>query len=216
MKKIMFNDRYALTQAVLDGRKTQTRRVIPKSTWAKVGEFMVDYYNQTFDSLTVQEALEQYFFLEKIGKLPYNVGEVVAVAQSYKDAGFHPDTQMEQKIRGSKTGGVMHLPIRYVGGWTNKLFVRADLLPHRVRITDVRVERLNDISEVDIKFEGIDGVVGYRGGYYLEYGIKTDKGWLKLGNTSREAYAALIDKISGKGTFQSNPYVFAYTFELVK
>ena len=28
MKKIMFNDKYSLTQAVLDGRKTQTRRVI--------------------------------------------------------------------------------------------------------------------------------------------------------------------------------------------
>lgn len=29
MKKIMFNDRYGLTQAVLDGRKTMTRRIIP-------------------------------------------------------------------------------------------------------------------------------------------------------------------------------------------
>lgn len=27
MKKIMFNDRYGLTQAVLEGRKTQTRRI---------------------------------------------------------------------------------------------------------------------------------------------------------------------------------------------
>lgn len=29
MKKIMFNDRYGLTQAVLNGRKTMTRRIIP-------------------------------------------------------------------------------------------------------------------------------------------------------------------------------------------
>lgn len=28
MKKIMFNDRYGLTQAVLEGRKTQTRRIL--------------------------------------------------------------------------------------------------------------------------------------------------------------------------------------------
>lgn len=27
MKKIMFNDKYSLTQAVLDGQKTQTRRM---------------------------------------------------------------------------------------------------------------------------------------------------------------------------------------------
>lgn len=33
---------------------------------------------------------------------------------------------------------------------------------------------------------------------------------------AREAYATLIDRISGKGTFESNPYVFVYEFELVK
>lgn len=35
-------------------------------------------------------------------------------------------------------------------------------------------------------------------------------------NTPREAYAALIDRISGKGLFQSNPYVFVYEFTLIK
>ena len=34
--------------------------------------------------------------------------------------------------------------------------------------------------------------------------------------TRRIAYAALIDKISGKGTWASNPYVFVYEFELIK
>ena len=29
MKKIMFNDRYGLTKAVLEGKKTMTRRIIP-------------------------------------------------------------------------------------------------------------------------------------------------------------------------------------------
>ena len=38
----------------------------------------------------------------------------------------------------------------------------------------------------------------------------------ELSTTPREAYAALIDKISGKGTWASNPYVFVYEFELVK
>lgn len=34
--------------------------------------------------------------------------------------------------------------------------------------------------------------------------------------TAKEAYAALIDKISGKDTWESNPWVFVYDFELVK
>lgn len=32
MNKIMFNDKYGLTQAVLDGRKTQTRRVVSQNS----------------------------------------------------------------------------------------------------------------------------------------------------------------------------------------
>ena len=42
MQKIMFNDRYGLTQAVIEGRKTMTRRLIPNEffgfsweTWGK-------------------------------------------------------------------------------------------------------------------------------------------------------------------------------------
>lgn len=37
-----------------------------------------------------------------------------------------------------------------------------------------------------------------------------------VADTPREAYAALIDRISGKGTWESNPFVFAYEFERVK
>lgn len=31
-----------------------------------------------------------------------------------------------------------------------------------------------------------------------------------------DAFATLIDKVSGKGTFDSNPWVFVYEFEIVK
>jgi hypothetical protein len=34
--------------------------------------------------------------------------------------------------------------------------------------------------------------------------------------TPQQAYAALIDKINGKGTWQSNPFVWVYEFKLIK
>lgn len=37
-----------------------------------------------------------------------------------------------------------------------------------------------------------------------------------IGRSPKEAYAALIDALSGKGTWESNPYVFAYDFDLTK
>lgn len=47
--------------------------------------------------------------------------------------------------------------------------------------------------------------------------IKLNWAYAKNGfDTPREAFAALIDKVSGKGTWESNPYVWAYEFELMK
>jgi len=83
MKKIMFNDKYELTEAVLSGRKTQTRRIIPQSVIEKVEKFGREYFAGTLDSLTGIDLFNHYFFTEKLGRLPFSVGEVVAIAQSY-------------------------------------------------------------------------------------------------------------------------------------
>lgn len=208
MKKIMFNDRYGLTESVLSGRKTQTRRIIPKYALEKVDKFMVDYHNATFDVLTEMEALQQYFFIENIGKLPFKVGEVVAIAQSYKDCGYGecaPIVSLDEN--GIATFGSD-------AGSYNKMFVKADLMPHRIRITNVRVERLQDISDEDCIKEGIEWDHKAQR-FYVRYDSKKhSRMW--FANSPRESYSALIDSISGKGTWDSTPYVFVYDFELVK
>ena len=99
-------------------------------------------------------------------------------------------------------------------GFFNKMFVRADLMPHQIHITNVRVERLQDISEEDAIAEGIT----YAGLFYEDYGepMFIIEGCKQAFGSAKDAYAWLIDKISGKVTWQSNPYVFVYDFELVK
>lgn len=189
MKKILFNDKYCLTQAVLNGEKTMTRRVlrdnVPLGNWD-----------------------------ETIKHLPYKVGDIIAIAQPYKDIIESLPMYSDAIL------GVDGMPRKeFKAGWTNKMFVKADLLPHHIRITDVKVEYLQDISDDDILREGI-----YPQRFFnkVEYVFAT-KGklnntpvyWLKTFPTPREAFAALIDKISGKGTWESNPWVVAYSFELV-
>ena len=180
MKKIMFNDRYGLTEAVLSGRKTMTRRLVPDGTPCGCWSETVKYSR-------------------------YQVGEVVAVAQSYKDCGNFPeDGQYDED-------GYPIMPKN--SGYFNKMFVRADLMPYHIRVTNVRVERLQDIFNEDCIKEGI--VKRYDCGGIPYYKLNPNDGAL-IYRTPREAYAALIDKISGKGTWESNPYVFVYDFELVK
>lgn len=195
---------------MLAGRKIQTRRIIPQSVIDNVNDFHRRYFAQTLDALSPAEAFNQYFFIEKIGKLPYKLGEVVAVAQSYKDADVHFIPEEDDEF------GCHNFPAEQISGWTKKKFVRAALMPHRIRITNVRVERLQDISDEDCLAEGvIKGRVGSADTHYMVayYPPGMNK---EPCCTPREAYAVLIDRISDKDTWKSNPYVFVYDFELIK
>ena len=167
MKKIMFNDKYSLTTAVLEGRKTMTRRL----------------YSPT-------------------KPLPFLLNEgPIAIAQPYKD------------IEGLEN-------MRDEAGYNNKMFVKANIMPHWITITDERKERLQDISDEDCLREGIietsvgitnevDEVETIKKAYMIP-------NYTKLFYTPKAAFATLIDKVSGKGTWKSNPYVIVYTFQLIK
>ena len=192
----MFNDRYGLTQAVLDRRKTMIRLII-KGEFEKVIAYHANggwcFLADTKDGETI--VLEpQYLECEK-----------VAVAQPYKDTdvlsfnAYLPD------------GLKRHKEMLISAGYRNKMFVRADLMPHRIRITNIKVERLQDISDVDAIKEGI-----YDANDFLNPGAYTYFGSTNTFKTPREAFADLIDRISGKGTWNRNPWVFAYEFELIK
>lgn len=207
MKKILFNDKYGLTQAVLEGRKTQTRRIIDIDE-EELTLFQTIYYNQAFDFLEGKDLIEAYFD-NYPKKIPCKKGEIVAVAQSYKDAGID-FIQCDLRPKYShKWGHTCNMK-----GWSNKMFVQPEVMLHQIRITKVRIEKLQDISDEDCLAEGIE-FDGKAQSFYCGFNSSTNsKIW--LGYTPREAYSALIDKVGKKGDWQSNPYVFVYEFELVK
>lgn len=210
-KKIMFNDKYSLTQAVLDGRKTMTRRIIKCPRTFK-GEWVAGFniHRRHSDKKIVgwpcmYDADEREFDMGEIFP-KYKVGEVVAIAQSYLDLSLAEVSQW--KSNGNKT------TINSLAGWTNKLFTKAELMPHHIRITNIKIEKLQGISDKDCLKEGIyKGQCGSADTHFMDaYYYKGD---IQPYCTPREAFAALIDKVSGKGTWESNPYVFAYEFELI-
>lgn len=183
MKKIMFSDKYCLTKAVLDGTKTMTRRVLKEGT--PLGNWE-----------------------ETAKHLPYKVGDIVAIAQPYKDI---IECMAEYSDIIINVDGSINR--EYKAGWTNKMFVKANLLPHHIRITDVKIKRLQDISDDDIIQEGVWQFYNNKNLFYVSknIGYAPDVAFL----SAREAFWYLIDNISGKGTWDSNPWVVAYSFELV-
>lgn len=191
MKKIMFNNKYGLTQAVLDGRKTMTRRISKEQIRNSV------FWKSGYESIHGYEI-----------KPIYKISELVAIAQCYESLGMNPEIALNDR-----DGIGFYTKTKFAPGWKNKMFVRADLMPHHIRITNIKIERLQNISDEDCFKEGI---------------FKWDAGQKDIPfysfhnadipdyNDPRDAFAALIDKVSGKGTWESNPYVFVYEFELIK
>jgi hypothetical protein len=208
-KKIMFNDKFCQTFSVLAGMKTMTRRVlkVPKTCNGK------EVYS--FNILTNNAGTQCVFLVDENGgvldswKPHYEVGEVVAIAQSYKEV--YPNADFEM------VGDVF---MKESPGWTNKMFVKADLMPHHIKITSVKVERLQDISKEDCLKEGIIFIESLSIGddaYFFAVKRKVRQMYdniLKFFSSPQRAYADLIDKISGRGTWKRNPWVVAYSFEL--
>lgn len=203
MKKIMFNDRYGLTQAVLEGRKTQTRRIV----YTQNGFVVFDGEDFQLKKLDNGQALLT-LCNNRFKTARYKIGETIAIAQKYEDL-----IKNDEFYRLCGIHGMPLECIKYEKGCTNKMFVRADLMPHHIRITRIRVERLQDISDEDCLEEGIWTRTGR---WYCYDIIKRGEEYYDPYPDPREAYSVLIDRISGEGTWESNPWVFVYDFELVK
>lgn len=219
MKKILFNDKYCLTQAVLEGRKTMTRRVITYPSRFR-GQNVAGYFVCRRPSGKIVEVCmydEDERVIDDGLILPkYKVDEVVAIAQSYRDVeqgGYIVDSRYDA-FRTENWGDGEDGALKSSAGWNNKLFVRADLMPHHIRITNIKIERLQDISDEDCLKEGIyedSGDDEFPPSIFYDFDGNKDDGF----DTPHEAFATLIDKISGKGAWESSPYVFVYEFELV-
>lgn len=223
MKKEFFNNNFGLTEAVLTGKKTMMRSICkydrPNENYEIV--FPVFEPEEYDDDGNITSKLDRAFgWRDKEGNFTgwnipkYRIGEVVAVAQSYKVLYNDPLSMIGSNLKYSK-------------GWDNKMFVRADLMPHKIQITDISIQKLQCISDEDCLKEGVikninkiptkapQYIINY---YPCEHYKESAKkvGWGRVYNTPREAFAELIDKVSGKGTWDLNPYVFIYEFKLIK
>ena len=202
----MFDNRYGLEAAVLEGRKTMTRRLIPQKHF--------DVYKEMCRLGKPVLPLNEWLIQRKS---KYKIGEEVAIAQSYFNI------YGERRIDGSivqwcnANGRDFRKEIRTMealmetAGYDNKMFVKADLMSHRIRITDIKVERLQDITEEDAMKEGI--IEGYSIEDYPYYTYAhCEKSW----GTAKIAFENLITKMMGSKVWKANPYIFAYTFERIR
>jgi hypothetical protein len=166
-----------MVRALLDGRKTQTRRVMKPQP--------------------IGTPLPQ---LGEPGPCPY--GE--------------PGSLLWVRERASSYWNTWHYfadgPEKWGRDVSEKTFSRPSIHMPRcasritLEITDVRVQRLQDISDEDAIAEGIEGVT-------TELQLIT-RSPLQMGHAERVAFAGLWDHVNGAGAWAANPYVWALTFKV--
>ena len=186
----MFNERFGLQQATFDRTKTMTRRAVPDKTMKDA----LAYQSHHIDD---EKAYEKYI----LDHAPYKVGEIVAIAQRYS-----------QLVGNGYLTEDGNLPLHHSEGWSNKMYVKAELMPRHIKMTGIKVESLAGISDEDCLKEGITHVpIGIN-----HFGVRDlVKGVVYYFYTPYQAYKYLIDRLNKRGFFESNPLVYAYTYEMV-
>lgn len=206
MKKIMFNDKYGLTQAVLKGRKTQTRRILnPAMLFERLGTY------EGWAKESIADWKGRCVLLldgELLGHTAHNIGDIVAVAQSFQSR----YEEVLERVKDDDLWEALHEFVPLISANT----ADSKNAYHHICIRNIRVERMQDIRKKDCLAVGIRVV--YSGNGMKDYVYQQD-GSVFLSSdcygTAREAYKAYVDRVYGQNMWKLNPYVVVYDFELI-
>ena len=194
MKSIMFTE--PMYRAILDGRKTMTRRLINPQPVSIVP------YGAGYRRIVTG----YYFPIEP----RYKIGETLYLKEPYCPTFVDVESDEIKKILYKYDG----LYPEISKAWENKMFMPERYARHFIEILSVKAERIQGITDEDCMREGI-----------MKYWNCTEKrhkyGWqindveVLSYSTPRESFAALINSIK-KGAWERNEWYWAYSFKLIK
>lgn len=187
---IIFNAE--MVKAILDGRKTQTRRIV-KNVMLDNGIWLKKP-TKTRSGTTTHVLHAPKHNLCPLGK----IGDRLYVREAFK-AGVCTESTIAYKAT--------HKPSDLEEGWYEEIKWTPSIhMPRRysritLEITNIRVERLNDISNDDAKSEGC---------WYGRGGGVPDKAL-----TPSDQFPTLWEEIYGDGSWSSNPWVWVIEFKRI-
>jgi hypothetical protein len=197
-----------MVRALLDGRKTQTRRPMKKQPESQP-VLCSNVTNGCRPSWVYKTQMGSHYELCPFG----DVGDRIWVRETF----WHQPASYEEicgvkfqeenevtlyRADGKDWTGVKWTPSIHMPRWASRL---------TQEITDVRVQRLQEISEEDAIAEGVhlDEVESYRRQAVVN-------GFLLRGDSpARCAYAALWENINGIGSWDANPWLWAISFKVL-
>lgn len=181
-----------MVRALLDGRKSQTRRIIKRTDlmeWDGKEMRPIPIGFAPGDRLYVRESFVTGFDIDDEYGRPAGDKKAWYRATDINLTWFDPDT--ESTLDNPPWKPSIHMP-----RWASRL---------TLTVTDVRVQRLQEISEADATAEGL--VSAYDG-------WATDAGGSHWGNTAVNSYRVLWNDLHGPDAWDSNPWIAAISFTI--
>lgn len=213
-KPILFSTE--MVQAILEGRKTQTRRIVksePKINDDTDLELIPDWDGKYDDPLTL------FFYYKGTKKrsiyydcqLPLaQIGDILWIRESFQysdelDEPFWYKQKYKEDYTQEAFDRIKWKPSIHMPKEAARIFLE---------VTNVRVERLQDISEEDAIAEGIKKT-------WINDDIKQCKfkNYINDGKGSKspiDSFISLWKKINGGDSWKANPWVWVYDFKVVE
>lgn len=200
-KKIPILFSTPMVQAIMEGRKTMTRRVV---------KIQADKRGYLLSRDGTIETYEGHEF-----KCPYGkVGDILWVRETFTIKKLHEEPPGEKYIYRADQ---MHPADRVFAKWKPNIFMPKEACRLYLKITSIRIERLKSISEDDAKAEGIE--------WAKRPGIKPPFGWRNY-QTKKESdkficlfpsssFETLWNSINGNKSFNKNPWVWIVSFKKI-
>lgn len=196
-----------MVQALLEGRKTQTRRIckdeiIEDATWA--GGAKILHKNGGITGVDALGAIPG----------PYRVGDILWVRETFCDITDMDGGDLGFIYKADLSLAELHDECyRFI--WKPSIFMPKAACRLFLKVSDVRLEQLQDISEADALDEGL--VMFTKDGDLFKYGLEGDSiPWMDKARSPQDAYKSLWQSINGVNSWAANPWVWVVTFEVVE
>lgn len=210
IKPILFST--PMVQAILEGRKKQTRRVVKLKTANIYSAIIGGYDNIPFMGRFWKKREPNNPLIEDV-KIPYNVGDIMWVRETWQITDFlHPSDENYGYIYKASENGSEWAASDENWKWKPSIFMPREACRLFLKVTGVRVERLQDISEEDAKAEGINKQ------FFIDRGISTPESMEEFAARGfyKRGFTILWQSINGEKSWNENPWVWVYDFEKVE
>jgi hypothetical protein len=207
-----------MVYAILNGNKAQTRRIMNPQPTAKTFSGIIGGYDDI-------PRMARFYTLGKPNepiiediKLKYNIGDILWVRETFqhtKILNINPEDENYGYVyRASENGEEFE---KNTDHWTWKpnMFMPKEACRLFLEVVSVRVEQLNRISDDDCLAEGIKKYEDELFGYLFHNYNKGDCLQSKF-NSPQQSYKSLWENINGTGSWEKNPYVWVYDFDIIK